>query len=239
MVVFLYFYHLVFLLAAAFWIYFRKWSYAYIPLLVLILFTATVYPLIPHLSHVKVRNEWLQAGTPSAGGAFAMHWLNAIGVIGLLVWLHFLQRRMSDLGRSLRPAYYWIASILAIFIITSEADHIQVNLLFFPQIPNKDEIIRHSRDIVYPIIWVVCSFVLIFIGLRKQLRPLRIIALALFFISIVKLIVLGISGASEAGKIIAFISSGAVLLIVAFMYQRIKKLFSDDSKTTDDTPLPE
>ena len=46
-----------------------------------------------------------------------------------------------------------------------------------------------------------------------------------------------IKDASEAGKIVAFIILGVVLLIISFMYQKIKALLIDDGinkKTTDE-----
>jgi hypothetical protein len=43
-----------------------------------------------------------------------------------------------------------------------------------------------------------------------------------------------IRGISEGGKIAAFISLGVLLLIVSFMYQRLKKIIlADESKQTD------
>ena len=53
-------------------------------------------------------------------------------------------------------------------------------------------------------------------------------SLALLAITLVKLFTYDISNASEAGKIIAFIILGLVLLIISFMYQKIKALLIDE-----------
>ena len=45
-----------------------------------------------------------------------------------------------------------------------------------------------------------------------------------------KLFTYDIKDASEAGKIIAFIILGVVLLIISFMYQKIKALLVDTEK---------
>ena len=82
----------------------------------------------------------------------------------------------------------------------------------------------------YPILWGVLSFVFLIIGIKKQNQQLRIIALALLGITIIKLFVYDIKNVSETGKIIAFILLGVLILIISFVYQKIKKLVVDESK---------
>jgi hypothetical protein len=49
------------------------------------------------------------------------------------------------------------------------------------------------------------------------------------------LFLVDIRGISEGGKIAAFISLGIMLLIVSFMYQRLKKfLLADESNISDE-----
>jgi uncharacterized membrane protein len=81
-----------------------------------------------------------------------------------------------------------------------------------------------SHKIGFPILWGISSFIMIVIGMRKKIRQLRIIALVLFAVTIIKLILLGVYGESQTGKIIAFIVSGVILLLVSFLYQKLKKL---------------
>ena len=82
----------------------------------------------------------------------------------------------------------------------------------------------------YPILWGVLSFVFLIIGIKKQNKQLRIIALSLLGITIVKLFFYDIKNVSETGKIIAFILLGVLILIISFVYQKIKKLVVDDIK---------
>lgn len=86
----------------------------------------------------------------------------------------------------------------------------------------------HVFKIGFPILWGLLAFVYLFIGMKKQNKTLRIAALALIGITLFKLFVFDIRDASEAGKIIAFIILGVVLLIISFMYQKIKALLLDD-----------
>lgn len=89
----------------------------------------------------------------------------------------------------------------------------------------------------YPILWGVFAFVFLIIGIRKRIKNLRIIALSLLGITILKLFLFDISNASETGKIIAFILLGILILIISFVYQKIKVLVQDDNKPkeTDET----
>ncbi len=66
--------------------------------------------------------------------------------------------------------------------------------------------------------------------MKYSYKPLRISALVLFGITLVKLFMFDIRDIAPGGKILAFILLGALLLIISFMYQRLKKIIIDDSK---------
>jgi uncharacterized membrane protein len=72
--------------------------------------------------------------------------------------------------------------------------------------------------------------VFLIIGIKKQVKTLRIIALSLLGLTIVKLFFYDISNISETGKIISFILLGILILIISFVYQKIKVLVIDQNK---------
>lgn len=88
----------------------------------------------------------------------------------------------------------------------------------------------------YPILWGILSFLFLIVGIKKQWKQVRIMALSLLGLTIVKLFLFDIKNASETGKIIAFILLGILILIISFVYQKIKKLVTDtsDSKNQSD-----
>ena len=57
----------------------------------------------------------------------------------------------------------------------------------------------------------------------------RIIALTLFGITLAKLFLFDIRGASEGARVAAFISLGVLLLVISFLYQKLKVLLKDDA----------
>ena len=78
------------------------------------------------------------------------------------------------------------------------------------------------------IVWGLSSFIFIWLGMKYSFKTLRIIGLVLFGITLLKLFVFDIKNIPPGGKILAFILLGVVLLIISFMYQRLKKLIIDD-----------
>lgn len=88
---------------------------------------------------------------------------------------------------------------------------------------------RQIIKIGYPILWGVFAFVFLIIGIKRQWKTLRIIALSLLGLTIVKLFAYDINNVSETGKIIAFILLGVLILIISFVYQKIKKLVVDET----------
>lgn len=86
----------------------------------------------------------------------------------------------------------------------------------------------------YPVLWGLLSFLFLIIGIKKQNKQLRIIALSLLGITILKLFLYDIKNVSETGKIIAFILLGVLILIISFVYQKIKKLVIDEPQKKND-----
>lgn len=96
-----------------------------------------------------------------------------------------------------------------------------------------DTIKRQIIKIGYPILWGIFSFVFLIIGIKQQWKNLRIIALSLLGLTIVKLFAYDINNVSETGKIIAFILLGVLILIISFVYQKIKKLVVDETSKNE------
>ena len=84
----------------------------------------------------------------------------------------------------------------------------------------------------YPILWGILAFVLLIFGIKKQWKQIRVISLSLLGLTIVKLFVYDINNVSETGKIIAFILLGVLILIISFVYQKIKKLVVEEPSNT-------
>ena len=77
----------------------------------------------------------------------------------------------------------------------------------------------------------IAAFILMCIGMRYHSKEIRIVSLAEFGIVIGKLILNDVWAMPALGKIIVFISLGAILLILSFLYQKLKDaLFNENEK---------
>ena len=68
----------------------------------------------------------------------------------------------------------------------------------------------------------IAAFILMCIGMRYHSKEIRIVSLAEFGVVIGKLILNDVWAMPALGKIIVFISLGAILLILSFLYQKLK-----------------
>ena len=138
----------------------------------------------------------------------------------------------------------WCAALILVLLTSNEVvlqglhmmklpiDELALNVRIY-EVP---ELISAARYKIIktglPVLWGILAFILLLWGIKKQIKQLRIIALALLGITIVKLFVYDISNVSETGKIIAFILLGVLILVISFIYQKIKVLVVDENKTT-------
>jgi uncharacterized membrane protein len=224
-------YNSLFMLTLMLFVKWKKLEHLAIPSMVLGFIVCVLYFILPHIASISVRNGYLE-GTAENRIPYLLHYLNTAIVAGILTFIFIELKKMSLKDKALINSYLWFLCISAVFIVSAELDHLQVMSRYL-SVGNVDTILEQSHKIAYPIAWGICSFIMIVIGMRRQSRQLRIISLSLFFITVVKLISLGVWGESEAGKIIAFISSGVLLLVVAFMYQRLKKILTDEDKINE------
>ncbi|MEQ1798850.1 MAG: DUF2339 domain-containing protein, partial [Lacibacter sp.] len=83
---------------------------------------------------------------------------------------------------------------------------------------------------VLTISWALSSFIMMWMGLKNSFKPLRWCSIILFAVTLAKLFLYDIRNIPAGGKIAAFILLGILLLIISFMYQRLKKIIIDDQK---------
>jgi uncharacterized membrane protein len=183
--------------------------------------------------------EQLRNGIPVASG-FIIHYLSLTAFIySSFLLLNFVIKTDTYNSRMKRFAW-WILAFFAVFIASSE---LMLHVLSFSSLgnidmtegayqfpPNYFNIQTQVIKTGYPILWGIVAFVFLFIGMRKQQKELRILSLVLLTITLVKLFAYDMNQASEGGKIIAFILLGILLLVMSFMYQKIKAIILDDEK---------
>ena len=80
------------------------------------------------------------------------------------------------------------------------------------------------------ILWGAYSLLMIVLGIWKHKKYLRIGAISLFAITLVKLFLYDVSELDTILKTILFVSLGSLLLIISFLYNKYKHIIADENK---------
>ena len=155
---------------------------------------------------------------------FIAHWLTAFltGVIfyRLIIYIATIETDIKD-------KLTWTVSAAIVIFLTAEFYFLTLQL-FYRNEQGEEIINRVFVKAVLPVLWGLCSFAMMWLGMKYKYKTLRVISLSLFSLTLGKLFVYDISNIPVAGKIIAFFCLGVLLLIVSFMYQRLKKIIIED-----------
>lgn len=164
---------------------------------------------------------------------FGLHYVFMILLIILSVFTLKIVQSMTEFNKGTHNLYAWVYVFFYLFIASAELDH-TVMLIAFDGIEGFHHILSQNHKIGYPILWGIGAFIIITVGLKSRKKHLRIISLVILGITLAKLFLYDIRGISEGGKIAAFISLGVLLLVVSFMYQKLKRLLlTDEPGVTD------
>jgi uncharacterized membrane protein len=177
---------------------------------------------------------------------FMFHYVSIACLIFIILQMHkAINRPGSTIKYSkalntvlLSVAVIYLASselVLHVFKITLPAQFASINEELTSKYEVYNAVKTHIVKIGFPILWGVLAFLFLFIGMKRSNKTFRIVSLVLIAVILLKLFTYDIKDASEAGKIVAFIILGVVLLIISFMYQKIKALLLDDVSTGSTT----
>ncbi|MEO6914426.1 MAG: DUF2339 domain-containing protein, partial [Chitinophagaceae bacterium] len=196
------------------------------PLVQFVLFAACI---LTYLLAIGLTFEIQRTGleTQLIGSHFNAHWLEAI-FLGLVIYsMISLVRTHDEKFRSITEFFTWAICVVIIIYLSSEV-HLVVDQVYFSPTNSLEKIQRVFVRAGLPILWGFCSFGFMWLGMKYKYRTLRIISLTLFSIILIKLFVFDIRDIPVAGKIAAFFSLGVLLLVISFMYQRLKKIIIED-----------
>lgn len=77
-----------------------------------------------------------------------------------------------------------------------------------------------ARDMAYTISWAIFAFALLVVGIFRNLRPLRLAAIGLLSIALLKLFLHDLDRLSQLYRIGAFITVAIIAILTSFLYQR-------------------
>jgi uncharacterized membrane protein len=135
-------------------------------------------------------------------------------------------------GGYLTSAIWLLCASVVLFL------SLEVNLLNNAIFSSPTHSIDHLQQVYVktglPVLWGLLSFSMMWLGMKYKNRTLRIVSLSLFTLTLIKLFLFDIKNIPAAGKIVAFFCLGVLLLIVSFMYQKVKKIIVADEEIKKD-----
>ncbi len=167
------------------------------------------------------------------GSYFIVHWIGA-ALAGIILYRAIRElRQLNAPEAGIVTIATWAAAAITVTFVSVEL-HLLMTQLFYKNAASLYSIHHVFIRAGLPIIWGLCSFAFMWLGMKHKYRPLRIISLTLFSITLVKLFIFDIQNIPVAGKIAAFFCLGVLLLVVSFMYQRLKKIIVEDERKTEE-----
>jgi len=168
-------------------------------------------------------------GEEDGTGHMTTHYLAFVLVVVAIIRMMRWSREVLVVRSANWNVYAWAMCALLVVVASQKLDHILLVMQPVNDIPGGlSHALYKARTAGYPILWGIGSFLFMTYGMRARLRMVRIIALTLFGVTLVKLFLFDIQGASEGARVAAFISLGVLLLVISFLYQKLKVLLKDD-----------
>jgi uncharacterized membrane protein len=152
-----------------------------------------------------------------------------VTILMALLWYR-LQKEPAVTTRQKAVFKGVIVPLVLVIVCSTEIMH-YAKLSAFEQKSDIDQAAADARRFGLTAFWAIFSFGMIALGIWKKRKMVRVFAIILFGITLVKLLAYDIANLSTGYKIIAFILLGVLLLVVSFLYQRFRKLiFGDDDE---------
>lgn len=123
------------------------------------------------------------------------------------------------LEKNLRTAFDLVLAVAILWITSSELIH----WMDFAKA-------EQSYKLGLSILWGGYSLVMIAIGIWKRKKHLRVSAILIFGITLVKLFIYDMSDLNTIAKTIVFVALGVLLLLISFLYNKYKYLISDNNE---------
>lgn len=133
-------------------------------------------------------------------------WTNSTLVVVLLYLPAFF------ISRKLLPKQVFLANMLFVIGISALAGWVALRFSGF----------------TITIIWLLLAILLFITGMYARIKILRLASIFLFALTLLKLLLIDSRSFTAVQKIIGYITTGTLLLLVSFLYQKFRKRIFDD-----------
>ncbi len=165
----------------------------------------------------QLRDSYLLPGTNPkySAGSFnmAIRYISFACAGLMLYFLHSITRQeeSSKVQHRLRISFDLLLHLTVLSVVSNEWITIMTTLHY-----------SESTRLGLSIVWGIYALLLIILGIWKGKQHLRIGAIVLFAITLIKLAVYDLTHLDTIAKTIVFVSLGILLLIISFLYNKYK-----------------
>lgn len=146
-----------------------------------------------------------------------IRYISFVFVAGLLVTFYSYVRQ-KFLGRTFKIAFEILLHCTLIWVVSSELIH-WLDLSGYTE----------TYKLGLSILWGLYALLLIVLGIWKRKKYLRVLAIIVFGITLIKLFFYDISHMETIAKTIVFLALGVLLLIISFLYNKYKHIIADET----------
>lgn len=168
----------------------------------------------------ELTEEYLNRGTSHFSVSNGNIWVRYITYLAAALLLYAIQRKIRGnemLEQPLRIPYDLLLHTAILWVASSELIN-WMNIIQSVQ----------SNKLVLSILWGIYCLLLIALGIWKNKKHLRIAAIALFGVTLIKLVFYDLTHLDTLSKTIVFVSLGLLLLVISFLYNKYKPLAQND-----------
>ena len=158
--------------------------------------------------------EYYQIGTFHIGIRYVSY---AFVALTLLACYQYIRQEFMNLD--LKMSFGLLLHLSVLWIASSELINLMELAGFY-----------RSDKLGLSILWGLYSLLLIVLGIWKAKKYLRVGAIVLFGVTLIKLFFYDISHLTTISKTIVFLSLGVLLLIISFLYNKFKNQIADETK---------
>jgi len=187
-----------------------------------------IYIIYYHPLTLKIRDSYFFNNSVTLGN-FYFHYLVYLFILPMIILLYKIRNHILTENGFFSKAFIWYITFFCVFVASTELDNI-VLLISATTYESTFHLLRIDHKVGYPILWGICAFILMIWGLRSKTKDYRIISLSLFSLIIIKLFLFDVWTMNEGGRIASFIFLGVILLVVSFLYQKLKKFILEETE---------
>jgi uncharacterized membrane protein len=166
-----------------------------------------------HTLSFEARPDALVDGAdPFWKAAVALVAVSALAALGAWRGLNLFEHDRTLLGTVAGTGLLYLASIGIVSAFQPSAETVQTGTLS----------VREQGQAILSAFWSLLGLGLLWAGLRRDLRPLRLAGFALLAIVVVKVFLYDLATLDQGYRVLTFIVLGLFLLLGAYVYQRLR-----------------